>query len=312
MSELHKFLFDGLPVRGMVVRLTDAWQQMQARRSASGGSPEPVRHLLGQMSAAAALLHANLKFDGRLVLQISGDGPVKLAVAEARAGLALRATATVTGGVEADMDLQRLANPGGSARCALTLDTPGRQPYQGVVPLSGERDLAAALRHHMRQSEQLDTCLVLAADDDVAAGLLIQRLPREGERNLGLADADADAHAGDSDDAFERIAHLATTLTPAELLGLPVDAVLHRLFWQEPLRRLEVLRPHFACTCSRERVRRMLLGLGRAEVDAIVAERGAVQVSCEFCGAQHTFDAVDAAGLFTATPQRAPSSQAIQ
>ena len=103
MSELHKFLFDGLPVRGMIVRLTDAWTEVLRRRAGNtetGAYPPAVGELLGEMAAAGVLMQSNIKFNGALVLQIFGDGPVKLAVAEVQSDLGLRATATVSGGVE--------------------------------------------------------------------------------------------------------------------------------------------------------------------------------------------------------------------
>jgi molecular chaperone Hsp33 len=105
MSELHKFLFDGLPVRGAIVRLTDSWVEVLRRRASNnvtGAYPEPVRALLGEMTAAAVLMQSNIKFDGALVLQIFGDGPVQVAVAEVQSDFALRATAKVTGSVAPD------------------------------------------------------------------------------------------------------------------------------------------------------------------------------------------------------------------
>jgi len=204
MSELHKFLFDGLPVRGMVVRLTDAWTELLARRAGNtetGPYPVPVSELLGEMAAAAVLMQSNIKFNGALVLQIFGDGPVKLAVAEVQSDLSLRATASVTGELPADARLPDMVNVGGGGRCAITLDPkdrlPGQQPYQGVVPLHGDHKekltrLSDVLQHYMLQSEQLDTTLVLAANDQVAAGLLIQRMPLKGEGNLAGAAGQAD------------------------------------------------------------------------------------------------------------------------
>lgn len=321
MSELHKFLFEGLPVRGMLVRLTDAWTELQARRAGSGAYPAPVRELLGEMAAAGVLMQSNLKFDGALVLQIHGDGPVKLAVAEVRSDLALRATATVVGEVLPDTGLAALVNAGGKGRCAITLDPterfPGQQPYQGVVPLHGDRreplhKLSEVLEHYMLQSEQLDTRLVLAANEHVAAGLLIQRLPVEGEGNLaGRRNEDMIG----LDEGYNRIAHLAASLQREELLGLGVDAILHRLFWQEDLRRFEPLvgesGPRFACTCSRQRVARMLGSLGRDEFDGLIAERGLAEVACEFCGAQYRFDAVDAGEVFTPARDQPPAPTAV-
>ena len=308
MSELHKFLFEGLPVRGMVVRLTDAWTELLARRAGNtetGPYPTPVSELLGEMAAAAVLMQSNIKFNGALVLQIFGDGPVKLAVAEVQSDLSLRATASVVGELPADARLPDMVNVGGTGRCAITLDPkerlPGQQPYQGVVPLHGDRreplqQLSQVLEHYMLQSEQLDTRLVLAADDQVAAGLLIQRLPAEGPgRVSGERNED---QIGRNED-FNRIAHLAATLTRDELLTLDADTVLRRLFWEERLQRYEPRRPRFACSCARERVRNMLRGLGADEVRGIIAERGEVEVGCEFCGQQYRFDAVDVGELFT-------------
>jgi molecular chaperone Hsp33 len=321
MSALHRFIFEGMPVRGMLVRLTGDWQEVLRRRKASDAHPAPVRSLLGQMAAAGVLMQASIRFDGALVLQVFGDGPVKLAVAEVQPDLAFRVTGSVIGDVPADAQLEAMLNVHGAGRCAITLDPrsrrPGQQPYQGVVPLHGDRreplqQLSQVLEHYMLQSEQLDTRLVLAANDEVAAGLLIQRMPVTGEGNLaGIRRED---EIGLNED-FNRIALLAGTLTADELLRLDAETVLHRLFWEEPLRRFEPQQgdgvPRFACNCSRERVGRMLLGLGAEEVRGIVAEQGKVEVGCEFCGRKVRFDAVDVAGLFTPVGAQAPGSKAI-
>lgn len=315
MSELHKFLFDGLPVRGMIVRLTDAWTEILRRRAAntsSGPYPAPVTELLGEMAAAGVLMQSNIKFNGALVLQVFGDGPVKLAVAEVQSDLSLRATATVQGDVPEDARLSQMLNVAGGGRCAITLDPlnrhPGQQPYQGVVPLHGDHNeklerLSDILQHYMLQSEQLDTILVLGADESVAAGLLIQRMPLKGEGNLaaGLSHRENEDQIGRNED-YNRIAHLASSLTREELLTLDVDTILRRLFWEEKLVRFEPQQgadgPHFACTCSRERVSNMLRSLGSQEAQSILAERDDIEVACEFCGQQYRYDAVDAAQIF--------------
>jgi molecular chaperone Hsp33 len=319
MDELHKFLFDGLPVRGMLVRLTGSWRELLQRRDGVRGAapyPPEVRMLLGEMAAAAVLMQANIKFNGALILQVIGDGPVKLAVAEAQADLSFRTTAKVVGDVPAGARLEAMLNVHGRGRCAITLDPrdqlPGQQPYQGVVPLHGDRreplqEVSQVLEHYMLQSEQLDTRLVLAADDEVAAGLLIQRMPVEGTGNLGARNEDEIG----LNEAFNRIAHLTATLTKEELLGLDAETVLRRLYWEETVTRYEPQTPRFACTCSRQRVRAMLEGLGREEVDSIVAERGHVEVGCEFCGTQYRFDAVDAADVFTPPSDHPPGSAAV-
>jgi len=332
LSELHKFLFDGMPVRGMIVRLTDAWQEILTRRAANtatGAYPAPVAELLGEMTAAATLMQSNIKFNGSLILQIFGDGPLKVAVAEVKADLRLRATASVVGELPAGARLTEMVNVNNKGRCAITLEpkgrVPGQQPYQGVVPLFGDDGarldkLSEVLQHYMLQSEQLDTTLVLAADDKVAAGLLIQRLPTKGERNLeGTAGSDLNPANEDEigrNEDYNRISILASTLTRDELLTLDVETILRRLFWEEKLLRFEPqdgsLGPRFACTCSRERVANMIRGLGTDEAESILAERGDIEVGCDFCGKQYRFDAVDAAQIFRPPGDQLPPSPTVQ
>ena len=329
MSELHRFVFDGAPVRGMLVRLDDGWREMLQRRG-DAAYPMPVQALLGEMTAAAVLMQANIKFSGALILQVFGDGPVKVVVAEAKPDLSLRATASVTGVLPADARLPAMVNVHGKGRCAITLEPaerlPGQQPYQGVVPLFDDQrqpltKLSDVLQHYMLQSEQLDTTLVLAADDQVAAGLLIQRLPTKGEANLA-ANAEAAAQGISLEDQiglnedYNRISILASSLTRDELLGLDVETILRRLFWEEKLLRFApqqgMLGPKFRCTCSRERVAGMIRGLGAQEAEEILAERGDIEVGCDFCGKQYRFDAVDAAQIFTAGTDQVPGSPTVQ
>lgn len=314
MSELHKFLFDGLPVRGILVRLTDAWAEILQRRAASpaGPYPQPVESLMGEMAAAAVLMQSNIKFNGALILQVMGDGPVRLAVAEVQPDLSLRATATLSAEVAPDASLSAMVNVHNQGKCAITLDPksrlPGQQPYQGVVPLYGDAGeklerLSEVLEHYMLQSEQLDTRLVLAADGKVAAGLLIQRLPSQGAGNLdGAVSPFAHEDEIGLNEHYNRIALLAASLKREELLTLDVETILQRLFWEESLLRFEPLvadsGPRFACTCSRARVGAMIVGLGVQEAQDILSERGSIEVGCEFCGLQYPFDAVDVAQLF--------------
>jgi molecular chaperone Hsp33 len=281
-----------------------------------------VAELLGEMAAAGVLMQSNIKFNGALVLQIFGDGPVKVAVAEVQPDLSVRVTAKVIGDVAVGDRLPELVNVHNKGRCAITLDPrdkfPGQQPYQGVVPLHGDHreklgKLSDVLQHYMLQSEQLDTTLVLAADAKVAAGLLIQRLPVEGEGNLaGSVVSKANEDAIGTTEDYNRIAVLASSLKRDELLELDVDTVLRRLFWQEKILRFPPETPRFACTCSRERVANMIRGLGQDEAEDIVREQGQIEVGCDFCGAQYRFDAVDAAQLFTSPGDQPPVTSGLQ
>lgn len=328
MSELQKFLFEGLPVRGAVVQLTDVWQEILARHQQSHAGPTvqtahggttaflpAVCELVGEMAAAAALLHSTIKFNGALVLQIMGDGPLKLAVAEVQSDMGLRATAKISGDVPVLGGLDALSNVSGQGRCAITLDPqdklPGQQPYQGIVPLADASGkpfihLSQVIEAYMQQSEQLPTRVILAANEQCAAGLLVQRLPVEGENNLGVAERDA------MDEHFNRIAMLAASLKREELLTLDVNEVLHRLFWQEELRLFDKQQPYFHCTCSYERVAQMLRGLGRDEVESILSEQGQVEVDCDFCGARYQFDPIDAQRLLASDDPLPPASEQLQ
>jgi len=328
VSEIHKFLFDGLPVRGVLVRLTDAWQEILRRRRTNtthGAYPPALQDLLGEMTAAAVLMQSNIKFNGAVVLQIFGDGPVKLAVVEVQPNFAVRATATVSGEMVADASLSQMVNVDNQGRCAITLDPltrqPGQQPYQGVVPLFGDArekldKFSDVLQHYMLQSEQLDTTLVLAANDQVAAGLLIQRLPMQGTGNLAGGEVRANEDdIGQSED-YQRIALLASSLKREELLTLDVDTILRRLFWDEKILRFEPLQgdsgPHFACSCSRERVAKMIVGLGAEEAQSILQESPTIEVGCDFCAAQYRFDSVDVAQMFRQPDQLPPASAVVQ
>lgn len=287
-DQLLKFAFAGAPVRGELVHLGPAWREMRAHHR----YPLAVMRVVGEMVAAAALLAANIKFNGALVMQVYGDGPLQLLVVECQPDLALRATAKVRDEpIADDISLRDLLNRGGRGRFAITLDPkdrlPGQQPYQGIVALEGD-SVAEILQTYMRQSEQLETRLWLASNDAAAAGLLLQRLPHDGEH----------LEASGEDDAWEHLVTLAQTVTSDELLDLTPADLLHRLFWQESLEHYAPLTPRFECSCSRERIGKMLISLGQEEVDSIIAEQGSVTVTCEFCGRSYSFEPVDVAHLF--------------
>lgn len=300
-DQLQRFLFNTAPVRGELVSLEETWREVLSRRD----YPAPVRAMLGELMAAAALLSANLKFDGALVIQMYGDGPVKMLVVQCNSDLTMRATAKLTadaGDIPADAGLAELVNANGNGRCAITLDPrvklPGQQPYQGVVPLSDDdgpiATIAEALEYYMHHSEQLDTRLWLAADSERAVGLLLQKLPSTG----GIAGAGTAEGAEKDNDTWGRVCALSGTLKSAEMLATDGDTLLRRLFWEETLSDIDAAPTRFACTCSREKVGGMLTMLGRDEVESVLEEKGEIEVHCEFCNQRYAFDPVDAAQLF--------------
>ena len=292
---LQKFIFDNAAVRGEFVEISDTWREIQARHN----YPAAVKTVLGEMVAAAALLSANLKFNGAIIMQIHGDGPVRLLVVECDSDLRLRATAKLApNAVVADgASLTDLLNVSGKGRFVITLDPvekmPGQQPYQGIVPLDGE-DMATVIENYMLRSEQLDTRLWLGADDSVSRGLLLQKLPR----HSGKDDQVVQASEEDDLETWNRAVTLASTLKQEELLATDIQTLMNRLFWEETIRVFEPAHPQFHCSCTREKVGNMLKMLGQPEVEDALAELGHLGINCDFCGKHYEFDKVDCAQLF--------------
>ena len=299
-----RFTVEHQAVRGEFVRLGPAWLALREHAD----YPAPVRRLLGEAAAAAALLAATLKFDGELTLQLQGDGAVRLLVAQCTHDLRVRAVARFDaarfeGGAE-----PAFAALVGDGQLVVTLESgQGGARYQGIVPLAGG-SLAAALESYFGQSEQLPTAVVLGADDGRAAGLLVQRLPQAGgtetEAPLAAREAEADRTLEDARLALAGIA-------ADELLSRPVGELLRRACVGHDLRLQPPRAVGFRCRCSRERVAGMLRALGAEELDSIVAEQGAVTVTCEFCHRPWRFDAVDVSGLVDEAERRPPGSRAL-
>ena len=276
-DSLQRFMFEHAAIRGEHVRLDDTWRAVLERHD----YPPAVRNLLGELMAAAALLSATLKFDGAIILQVQGRGPVSLLVVEATSERTLRGMAQWTGTPE-PMPFPELV---GEGRFVITIDPKDNgQRYQGIVSLEGQT-VAEALENYLTRSEQLDSRLWLAADSEQAAGMLLQKLP-------GRTDED--------DDMWSRATHLGATLTPDELLKLPAGDIIYRLYHEEDLRLFDREPVQFHCSCSRQRVANMLRMLGYDEVRSILQERGAIDVDCEFCNQHYHFDSVDAEQLFAA------------
>ncbi|MES2740113.1 MAG: Hsp33 family molecular chaperone HslO [Pseudomonadota bacterium] len=291
---LQKFIFDNAAVRGEFIDISATWREVLSRQS----YPPAVQAVLGEMVAAAALLSANLKFNGSIIMQIHGDGPVRLLVVECDSALRLRATAKLDpqAHIADDAKVRALLNAHGKGRFIITLDPadklPGQQPYQGIVPLDGD-DVATVIENYMLRSEQLDTRLWLASDGSTSRGLLLQKLPHHG--------GNAEATSLSQDEALEtwnRAVMLGATLRPQEMLDTDIGTLMQRLFWEETIRVFDPVHPQFHCTCTREKVGNMLKMLGQAEVDSALEELGHVGVDCDFCGRHYDFDKVDCVQLF--------------
>lgn len=276
-DSIRRFLFEHAPIRGERVHLDAAWRSVLERHD----YPPLLRQMMGELTAAAALLAATLKLDGSLLLQIQGTGAIKLLVVECGGDLKLRATAKWDGPLQGS--LPELV---GDGRFVITLiQKDGKPAYQGIVELEGE-SIAEILQNYMSRSEQLDTRLWLAVDENAASGMLLQRLPDQSEEDP---------------DAWSRYTQLADTLRSDELMQLSTEELLHRLFHEEDMRLFEELPVAFHCSCNRDNVAQMLKMFGIEEVEAILTERGTIEVHCEFCNHRYEFDKIDAAQIFSVT-----------
>jgi molecular chaperone Hsp33 len=278
-DSIHRFLFEHTGIRGHLVRLNASWRAVLDAHP----YPDSVRGHLGEALAAVALLAGTIKFQGSLILQIQGAGPLRTLVAQATSARTLRGLARWDGAVPAQGGLAACC---GEGRLALTIEGNGAEPYQGIVPLASG-GIGEAIEHYFQASEQLPTRLWLAADHRCAAGLLLQRLP-----------------ADQGVDDWGRVSLLAGTVRPDELKGLAARELLHRLFHEEEVRLFDSEPLAFRCGCSRTRIEDLLRIMGEAEVQSIVTEQGAVTVTCEFCNRTYRLDAVDAGQLFAQTSQR--------
>ncbi len=286
---LQRFVFEKTPVRGNLVNLTHTFQQALHQQQL----PLGLRHALGELMAASALLSATLKMNGALVLQIQSKGLLKLLVVECTSDLdgviKIRATAKWNGEISDEKTLFELVENG---HFIITLDPKdGGQAYQGIVPLEGD-NISTVLENYMLRSEQIDTKIWLCCDGNSAAGMLIQKLPE----TMNQVTQSEDAISQDLE-TWNRVGYLASTVTDNELLNLATETLLTRLFNEEDVRLFDASITQFHCSCTRDSVSNMLRMLGDEEIKSIIEERGNIEVNCDFCNALYTFDKVDAAQL---------------
>ena len=284
-DKFERFFFEDLGIRGELVRLDDAWALIRGTTD----YPDVVQSQLGQALAAVLLLSGTIKFQGSLILQIQGKGPITTLVTQATHLRNIRGLAHWHGSPEG----RGLPQLFGDGRLVLTIRNEGQEPYQGMVALEGH-SLSQSLESYFTLSEQLPTRLWLFANKQHAGGLFIQSLP-------GQEDGRED---------WNRVVHLASTVTEHELLTLPSHDLLFRLFHEERVRLLDSEPVTFRCSCTRHRIESVLLSMGEREVISVVEEEGQVEVNCDFCNRRYNFDCVDISALFSQSPRiAAPDTQ---
>lgn len=294
-DQLRRFLFDDTQVRGEIAQLEDTYQEVLSRHD----YPAPIERLLGELLAACALLTATIKLDGVLSIEIRGQGALSLLMAESNPGRSdstqgLRAIARFDEDAVSRLEDTSLAALAGEGHVLITLDPQEGQRYQGIVTLD-KPTIAACLEEYFARSEQLPTRLWLATDERRAAGLLLQKLPQ--------------AANPDDPDAWERINHLAATISAPELTGLDAEQVLYRLFHEEQARLFDPAPVIFSCTCSRERFGWALHQLGADELRSVLEEQGQIETQCHFCNSCYVFRPADVEALIEDPDAPSPTLQ---
>jgi len=272
-DQLHRYLFENHAVRGELVTVSDTWQRIMENHD----YPQPVKKVLGELLVATSLLTATLKFDGDITVQLQGDGPMTLAVINGNNKQQMRGVARVQGDIADDASLKDLI---GNGYLVITIAPQEGERYQGVVGLEGDT-LAACLEDYFMRSEQLPTRLFIRTGEvdgkAAAGGMLLQVLPAQ------------DAQIDD----FNHLATLTETIKAEELLTLPANDVLWRLYHEEDVTLYDPQSVVFTCSCSRERCAAAIRTLPDEEIDSILAEDNEIDMNCDYCGSHYVFDAMD-------------------
>ena len=271
---IRRFIFEQLGLRGEWVRLQKSWEETKQHQLL----PEPAQELLGQALTASVLLSETIKFEGALILQAQGSGSIKTLVAQSTHDRKIRGLAKC----DNQATKGNLSTLMGKGRLVITVESQRGQPYQGIVPLEGN-SLSEAINTYFLQSEQLQTRVWLFANKTHAAGLLLQKLPGQEEVK----------------EDWERILALTNTVTKDEMLQINSEEILFRLFNEEKVRLFMPDTIEFSCSCSRKKIEKTLLAMGRIELETILEERELIEVDCEFCKEHFCFDKIDVENLLT-------------
>jgi molecular chaperone Hsp33 len=277
-------------VRGVIVILEESWQTVHSRRN----YPETIRTLFGQAIGATHLLSATIIKGGALSLQIQSDALVELIHVQARADRSFR-------GLAKWRDLPSHSPTllyGAQGQFAITYEpakASGKR-YQSLIPLS-EAPLSSMIEHYFNQSEQIDTHLLLAANNTRVCGIMLQRMPDI---------------AATEEDLWNRLSLIFRTLSEDQLISMEASDILNKLFHSEHVKIFPPEHPEFRCECSREKIEAVLISLGENEVKKLLAERACVDVDCDYCMENYHFDAVDIDHLFMSTNLRMDTPSTLQ
>ena len=276
------FGFESLPIRGALIHMSRSWRRMLRDHDYD----ELVTETLGHAAAATGLIAQSLKFDGAITLQIQSPGALQMLVMQCTSDLDMRGMA-VADSKEIAASFSELT---AGAHCAVTVDN-GERPYQGIVEIA-EASLAASLEHYFSRSVQVPSHIVLLANQEFAAGILLQQVAGQ------LID----------EDDWNRLRYMIETLAPGDFEGEAGLELIGKLFAEDDVRVYEPREVNFRCRCSTRKTEDVLKMLGEDEARETLAEQGGIEVICEYCGHRRHFDVVDVERLFTDNVVPAPDS----
>lgn len=274
----QRFILENANIRGEITRLQESYKQVLD----NGDYPLVVQNLLGELISAAVLLSSTLKFEGQLSIQARGDGYLQLIMAECRNDKRIRAIAQLDQNQappkQGKPNLKQLL---GKGQLAITLQPDNGEQYQGIVPLE-HSSLATNIEHYFKRSEQIPTRLFLFCQGGRAGGMLLQMLPQKSDQNIAQTET-----------SWERACMLANTLTSEELLAMPSERMLYRLYNGDEVRLFNETPVSFDCRCNLERTQRALLALQADELKDILDSNKPLSVQCQFCGTRYEFSKQD-------------------
>ncbi|MBB1352254.1 MULTISPECIES: Hsp33 family molecular chaperone HslO [unclassified Pseudoalteromonas] len=275
---LHRYLFNELDVRGELVQIENAYNEMIADHN----YPAPVKALLGELLVATCLLTATLKFEGEIAVQLQGDGPVKYAVINGDDKQNMRGIARLQSEITGTTVKELI----GQGYMVITITPSKGERYQGIVPLEHDT-LSECIESYFEQSEQLKTRLWFATDTTEgsakACGLFLQVLPVDKQKSI---------------EDFAHLEALSNTIKDEELLHLDANTVLTRLYHEDNPRVFEPQAIKFKCGCSRDKTITALVNIGQEELLKDVTEKGSVNINCHYCLKEYVFNEQDIKSIF--------------
>jgi len=279
-NSIQRFLFKDHGIRGQFVQLTDSWQSMTHERH----YPDVISKLLGELSLVAIIMANGLKHKGRITLQIQGSGPVNLLVVEVMDNLLIKGVAKTSQTITDETTLSELL---GNGQILATLEnSQTNHHFQSYVSRDAET-VAECFEIFFQQSEQLQTRVFLAANENSAGGLILQKMPETAETQVSS-----------DDDAWNRIEHLTSTISDAELTSLGCEELLHRLYHEETVELFEACEIEYHCPQDSSKIDAMLKSLGEEEVRKILEEQGEIVIHNEMCNFHARYDKAAVDELF--------------